>query len=78
MHEVEVICQIKINGSMIPIRMKIEDNEQQMQIFNVKRYKPLKSCINFLEYECVIEVFKVEKLVKLRYIINEHKWILFS
>lgn len=76
MQNIDVICQIKSDGSMIPIRIKVEDNEQQLQIFNIKRYKPLKSYINFLDFDCIIEVFKIEKMIKLRYVINEHKWLI--
>lgn len=74
MQNVDVICQIKNNGSIIPFRVKLEDDEQQLQIFKIKRNKPPKetfknefgyhsnsnmSYSNFLEIEFVIEEFKL-------------------
>ena len=89
MKDVDVICQIKSDGSIIPIRIKIEDEEKQIQIFNIKRYKPPKECLqsdrgfnsvgrmpssNMMDFECVIEIFETEKIIKLRYLVSSHNW----
>jgi len=93
MKDVDVICQIKSDGSIIPIRIKLEDEEKQLQIFNVKRYKPPKEYLrhelsenkdwkfpfsDMLEYQCVIVVFEREKIITIRYIVSSHSWIMVT
>ena len=85
----EVICQFK-NGEIIPIRFRIEDEFKEWQTFTVQKYKPAKKQLethrayhdiggkfqipNMLEYDCKIEVLGIEKIVQLRYFINECQW----
>ena len=93
MKDVDVICQIKSDGSIIPIRIKLEDEEKQLQIFNIKRYKAPKEYLrsetsghndgkfpfsDMLEYQCVIVVFEREKIITIRYVLSAHKWILIT
>jgi len=93
MKDVDVICQIKSDGTIIPIRIKLEDEERQLQIFNVKRYKPPKEYLlsdkgfhsagrmtstNMIDFECVIEIFEIEKNIKLRYLVSSHNWVLVT
>ena len=93
MKDVDVICQIKSDGSIIPIRIKLEDEEKQIQIFNIKRYKPPKECLqsdrgfhslgripstNMMDFECIIEIFEIEKIITLRYLVSSHNWVLIT
>jgi len=93
MKDVDVICQIKSDGSIIPIRIKLEDEEKQLQIFNIKRYKAPKEHLrheigfhsngkfpysDMLDFQCIIEVFEYEKIITIRYIVSLHKWILIT
>lgn len=85
---VEVICQFREDGRIMPIRIKVEDDEKQLQTYNIKRYKepkthlktqpgyysPLRHTPDIMDYECIINVFGVEKLIKLRYFVAMHKW----
>jgi len=93
MKDIDVICQIKSDGSIIPIRIKLEDEEKQLQIFNIKRYKAPKAYLrheisednkgkfpfsDMLEYQCVIVVFEREKIITIRYVVSAHKWIMVT
>lgn len=86
---VEVICKFCKDGSIIPIQIKVEDEEQQRHVFKVKRYKAPKVHLktdsglydishtpDILDYECYIQVLNTEKRIILRYFLESHKWTL--
>ena len=90
MYEVEVMCKFGRDGSIIPIQIKVEDEDQQRHVFKIKKYKPPEVHLktepgyydvsrhtpDILDFECYIQVFEVEKRVTLRYFLALHKWTL--
>ncbi len=86
--DTEVICHFKLDGSIAPIKIKVVDEDGFTQVFAIKQYKLPKQTLNSeigyqgrtfehlqsIDYECIINVFGTNKLVKLRYFISEHKW----
>lgn len=84
---VSVICQFGEQGRMIPIKIKVED-EEQVNTYKIQSYKepsiyqenhegylgrPYQTK-NILEFVCKIVVFDREKIVKLRYHVPDMRW----
>lgn len=85
---VEVICQFTPDGKIIPIKFKMMDKEKIYQEYSIRSYRnpsiynkkqdgyfdrPF-STSNILDFDCKIEVFGVEKVVRLRYFVNKMEW----
>lgn len=85
---INCICQFNPDGSIIPIKFKVEDEHHQLQTFSIKRYRPLsihrktekgyhslaRHTPYILDFECIVEVFGVEKRILLKYFMEEHRW----
>lgn len=79
-HPADVICQHTVDGDVIPIKIRVVDEDGERQTFVVKQYKQLlpthgytmpngvqiNSCLN-LHFECKIAVFEQMKIIKLSY-----------
>lgn len=85
---VEVICQFTPDGKIIPIKFKMMDAEKTFQVFSIKSYRypsiytkehdsyygrPFHTR-NILDFDCKIEVFGAEKVIRLRYFVNKMEW----
>ena len=76
---VDVICQHRKDGSIIPLRIRLETSDGERQTFNVRSYReaPLpgvytmpngvSSMGHIKLYDCKIEVFGNERTIRLRY-----------
>lgn len=85
---VEVICQFNTDGSIIPIKIRVENEEQEIQVYKIKAYRePERQLKNeegklggiykvtgVLEFMCKIDVFDVRKIVTLKYFIRSGEW----
>ena len=85
---IEVICLFKAGGGIVPIKVKFEDEEQQVHVFKILRYKqpathvsdepgyysPSRLTPHILDFECYINVFNAEKRIILRYFPAHQKW----
>ena len=85
MKQVEVICQHKFDGRIIPIKFKIIDEDGFAQEFMIQRYKDktiyqtdangIKHTDSFYySFVIVFEVFGEEKYADLRYSRNSNLW----
>ena len=82
----DVICQHRRDGKIIPIKIRLEDEDGEFQTYKVQAYKDLTqygkyvtpegvSSVNHIwKYECKISVFGVEKRIRLHYNAFDNRW----
>lgn len=69
--EIDVICQHTKNGKIIPLRIKLEDEEGINREYNVVAYKEIDdNC-----FVCRIEVFNKYKDIRIIYLVNQQRFI---
>ncbi|MCR5272148.1 MAG: hypothetical protein K6E13_04095 [Lachnospiraceae bacterium] len=85
---ITVICQHNPDGSVIPRRIKILDEDGEYQTYTIHAYKVLDNTnkvrlpsevwvsSSIVNYECKITVFETEKRLRLIYRKYDGKWIL--
>lgn len=83
---VDVICQHTKDGALIPMRLRMRDEEGVYQIYNIKEYKDVSHrgtrtlpdgvfiTNNTFAFECRILVFGVKKLIRLYYDPHSTVW----
>jgi len=83
---IDVICQHTRDGALIPIKIRIQDDEGEFQTYMVKAYKDLSHKGEFtlpngviathtiLPFECIIHVFGREKHLRIYYNVNDCTW----
>ncbi len=83
---IDVICQHTREGNMIPIKIRIRDDEGEFQTYVVKDYKDLshkgaftmpngiRATNTIFPFECKIIVFGRERIVHLYYNSGDHIW----
>lgn len=76
---VEVICQHAIDGTIIPMRIRLVDDDGMVQTLSIKGYRDLSHqagyklpngfeiTVNDHAYECKLEVFGMKKTIVLFY-----------
>ena len=85
---IDVICQHNKDGTIYPLRIRIQDEENVYQTYNIKSSKELglKSFLlpseivvttEIMRFECKIEVFGQDKRVVLHYNKSKAKWYIF-
>lgn len=80
-------CMFNRSGEIVPLQFRVEDENQELQTFKVKRYKAPKTeknlnrgyhtafyATSILKYDVVVEVFGKEKIMQVCYNIQAHKW----
>lgn len=83
---VDVLCQHKKDGKIIPIKIRVIDEDGENQTFQIKAYKDLThykeaTTADYLiaenhirSFECKILVFDCYKTIELFYNTNEQRW----
>lgn len=85
---IDMICQHNADGSIIPLKMRIEDDDGMMQEYKVRSYKDLKYKSELFEmpdvgrvhssgiypFDVKIESFGREQTLRLFYNSYEHTW----
>lgn len=85
---VDVICQHNKNGKIIPIKVRVIDEDGEIQTYLIKDYKDLthysnttndkeeyvKATSHIRNYQCHIQVFDRLKTIELFYNSNEQRW----
>ena len=82
---VDVICQFCRDGSIIPLKLRVQDEEQVYQTYTIKSYKTLMSntitlpseqivTSNMVRFDCKIEVFGMERRIILHYNKSQLMW----
>ena len=85
----DVICQHKTDGTIIPLRIRVKDEDGIYQEFNVKSYRDLThsgsyklpsgvlvSSNNVHYFECKIVVFNQQRLLRLCYNAYDSRWLI--
>ena len=87
----DVYCVHQKDGIIIPIKIRIEDEDGLMQSYQIKGYRMLDGEGNtilpsgvgvgsntILNYECKITVFERERRIKLLYRKFDNKWVVIT
>ena len=85
---VDVICQHCRDGSIIPMRIRVRDDEGLNQVYNIKSFTALTQdkillpnevmvTSDILRFDCEIEVFNIVKKIRLHYNKSRVKWSIF-
>ena len=77
--EVDVICEHKADGSIIPMRMRFMDENGEYETFNIKGYRQVKDKGTFTTedgvyitgssylFECMIIAMNTKRIIRLYY-----------
>lgn len=83
---IDVICQHKKDGSIAPMKVRLQDEDGEYQIFLIKAYKCLSRPGSFSmpngisatshtwQFECKIMVFNMETSIFLFYNAHDNFW----
>lgn len=83
---VDVICQHSRDGRIIPLRVRIRDEDGEFHVYAIKGYKELAKQEDFKlpngvpatahtwQFECKIAVFAAEKRIRLFYNAYDNTW----
>ena len=84
--KLDVICEHKADGDIIPLRIRILSEEGEYLTFSIREYRDLSHrgthttgdgvfvTNNTLVFECHIEIFGSQKTVRLYYDVNRSRW----
>lgn len=79
--QIEMICVCAADGSLTPLRFRMEDEERRLQtvpIAQVLVAKPIQYAgIDAIRYLCKAVLDGKERLFEVRYTIKTHRWTLF-
>ena len=85
-NKLDVICEFTKNDEIIPMRIRVADDDGQLHTYNIKAYKNLSGrgayttpdgiyvTNDTLVFICKIEIFGMEQLVRLYYSISKSRW----
>lgn len=84
--KVDVICQHCSDGMIMPMKVRIIDDDGEFQVYAIKSYKivsqpgeyampsGITSTTHTWQFECKIMVFEMEKRIRLFYNAYENHW----
>lgn len=87
---VDVICQHTAGGDVIPLKIRIQDEDGAFQVYRVRSYRDVTDMSrpgkegeilarnHMWCFECKISVFRRERRIKLRYNAYENLWWLLD
>lgn len=83
---IDVICQHTADGNIIPLRIRLKDEDGIFQTFNIKGYKELSTPAKYISpygtivhshtwtFLCKIQVLDTLKSIELFYNSNDNLW----
>ena len=83
---VDVICQHNLDGSLIPLRVRVRGEEGELQTYKIQQYKDQSHrgtyenpdgvfvTNNTFVFECIISVFGQKRMIRLYYEPNSTIW----
>ena len=83
---VDVICQHNSDGTMIPLKVRLVDEDGLVQTYKIKSFKDLShkgaftmpngivATSSVLPFECKVQCFGSERSIMMYYLANEHVW----
>ena len=79
--QIEMISVCGVDGSLTPLRFRLEDEEHQLQTIAIHQVicsnRIQYAGVDAIQYLCKAELEGKEKLFELRYTIRTHCWSLF-
>ena len=75
--KIDVICQHLRDGSIIPMRIRLDDEDGVVQTFNIKSYKDVTTgdrYMNLNTFDCKILVLDTLRPVRLFYHVRDGIW----
>lgn len=84
--KIDVICQHSADGTIIPLRVRVADEEGINHIYNIKEYRNLSMngaymsadgiyvTNDIIVFECSIVVFGTKKSIRLYYRVSKSRW----
>lgn len=87
---IDMICQHKTDGSIVPLKIRMLDDDGAYQEYSVKAYKDLRYKANAFEkpdvskvhtsgiypFQIRVESFGRERIINIYYSAYEHKWFM--
>ena len=86
--KVDVIAEFKSDGTIIPMRFRIMNEDGEYEAFTIKGYKQMPSkgtyttedglyiCNDDLVFKCKINILNMEKIVRLYFHSRKNSWTL--
>lgn len=77
---IDVICQFTKDGIIIPLKIRIPDDEGELQVYKVKAYKEIplitgmRTGTENAAFECRIEVYGCIKTIQIYYTSFSRTW----
>lgn len=75
---IDVICQFTRDGNIIPMKIRMQDDEGELQEYRIKAYKEVEVLSGVLSgdaaFECKIEVYGSVRIIKILYSAYSRKW----
>lgn len=71
-NRIDLICQHSMDGSVIPIKMRVRDEDGELQVFTVKSFRDM-SEHGLQSFECKILVQNTMKLITI-FSHNYYEW----
>lgn len=84
--KVDVICQHGHDGTLIPLKVRVRDDDGGFQVFVIKAYREVShpgghimpngipSTTHTWQFECKIQILDMEKRIKLFYNAYDNFW----
>lgn len=74
--ECDVICQICKDSSIVPLKIRVTDDDGEYQEYKILAFKQISNGfgVNIKSYKCKIKVFDMIKIITLSYFVNQVKW----
>ena len=84
--KLDVICEFARDGRIIPMRIRLMDDDGQFQAYTIKRYREISGrgtyttpdgvfvTNSIIVFDCRIEVFGSERSLRLYYNISHSEW----
>jgi len=86
-NRIDVICQHTRDGKIIPLKIRVKDEDGEFQSFTIQGYRDLTrsgrymlgngievSGCSIYTYKCKINVLGVEKIITISYYANDNVW----
>lgn len=85
-NSIDVICQHTRDGNIIPMRIRLVDEDGEYQTYSIKAYKDITnhgsytmpngvpSTSHTWTFDCKIQVFNQIKMIRIFYNTYENKW----
>lgn len=79
---IDMICRIDETGIPKPIKFQITEDDESIQIIQIDKILHAecekKAGNKMYVYTCQVTIYDMEKIIVLKYFIDECRWILFK